>query len=246
MNVKIRSVLILIAALLGVVVTASLGRWQLSRAAEKESLQAAISSKAQMPVLQNQSLEQVVRPESLVHQRAVLVGQWRAESTVYLDNRQLNGKVGFFVLTPFQLENSALLVWVQRGWVPRNFIKREQVPTIETVQGKVQIVGRIAPPPSKLYDPGSADSGFIRQNLNIDSLQLQGNEKVCPVILQQLGEPSEGMLRDWPNIHVGVDKHYGYAAQWFGLCTLIAILFVWFQIAQPLFKRYKKVSQHVQ
>ncbi len=246
MNVKIRSLLILIAALLSVVITASLGRWQLSRAAEKESLQASISAKAQMPVLYNQALEQVVQPESLVHQPAVLVGQWRAEATVYLDNRQLNGKVGFFVFTPLQLENSKLLVWVQRGWVPRNFINREQIPSIETVQGKVQITGRIAPPPSKLYEPGSAVTGFIRQNLELDSLQLQGNERVYLAILQQQGDPSEGMLRDWTPINFGVQKHYGYAAQWFGLCALIVVLFVWFQIIKPLYNRNQKVFSHVQ
>lgn len=245
MNVNKRFVLILIVALMGVIVTAMLGRWQLSRAAEKESLQAAISAKASMPALSNQSLEMDVNPESLVHQPALLNGQWREEFTVYLDNRQLNGKVGFFVFTPLQLENSSLLVWVQRGWVPRNFIKRDEVPKVDTDLGKVQVVGRIAPPPSKLYEPGPANSGFIRQNLDLESIQLKGNEKVYPAVLQQQGKPSEGMLRDWPSINFGVEKHYGYALQWFGMCALIVVLFVWFQVVHPLHQRYKKVSQHV-
>ena len=33
-------------------------------------------------------------------------------------------------------------------------------------------------------------------------------------------------------VGAGVDKHYGYAFQWFGLCGLIALLYVWFQIVR--------------
>jgi surfeit locus 1 family protein len=46
--------------------------------------------------------------------------------------------------------------------------------------------------------------------------------------------PSDGLLRNWPLIASGVDKHHGYAFQWFGLCALILILYVWFQIISPL------------
>jgi surfeit locus 1 family protein len=31
----------------------------------------------------------------------------------------------------------------------------------------------------------------------------------------------------------GVEKHHGYAFQWFGLSGLISLLYVWFQIVQP-------------
>ena len=32
---------------------------------------------------------------------------------------------------------------------------------------------------------------------------------------------------------LGVDKHYGYAFQWFALCGLVVILYAWFQIIIP-------------
>jgi len=44
------------------------------------------------------------------------------------------------------------------------------------------------------------------------------------------------LLRDWPPPATGVDKHYGYAFQWFGLCALIALLFIWFQVARPFLR----------
>ena len=47
-----------------------------------------------------------------------------------------------------------------------------------------------------------------------------------------VGDASEGLQRDWPVVGTGVDKHYGYAFQWFGLCGLMALLYVWFQIVR--------------
>ena len=51
--------------------------------------------------------------------------------------------------------------------------------------------------------------------------------------MQQTGEPSEGLLRDWPEAASGVEKNYGYAFQWWALSGLIAILYVWFQFIAP-------------
>lgn len=52
----------------------------------------------------------------------------------------------------------------------------------------------------------------------------------------QTGPASEGMQREWPVIGAGVDKHYGYAFQWFGLSSLIALLYVWFQLVRRLLR----------
>jgi surfeit locus 1 family protein len=143
------------------------------------------------------------------------------------------------------MPKEGLVVWVQRGWVPRNFVNRTELPMVVTPSNLVQVHGRIAPPPSKLYEPGRAEEGTIRQNLDLDALTLMAGQTISPVILQQQGAASEGLQRDWPTFNSGVDKHYGYAAQWFGLCGLIAALYLWFQIVQPLYFRSKKASLHV-
>ena len=52
----------------------------------------------------------------------------------------------------------------------------------------------------------------------------------------QAGAASEGLLRDWPEVASGVEKHYGYAFQWFGLAGLITVLYVWFQIVRRVRK----------
>ena len=244
MSFRVSTVLILLATLLGMLLTASLGRWQLTRAAEKENLQATVQAQSSQLLLSNATLG-TSSGAALWHRKAALHGRWMVQHTVYLDNRQMQGKVGFFVFTPLLLQEGGLVVWVQRGWVPRNFVNRTDLAAIQTPTGLVQVEGRIAPPPSKLYAPGNTDTGVIRQNLDIHSIKPLAGQSISTVILQQQGAASEGLLRDWTPFNAGVDKHYGYAAQWFGLCGLIAALFAWFQIIQPLYQRSKKATPHV-
>jgi surfeit locus 1 family protein len=234
--------LVTAAAVAGVAVTASLGRWQLGRAAQKEALQAAIDARARMPALGGASLQAAPGPggDALVHRAIALQGRWLASYTVYLDNRQMNGRPGFYVLTPLQLEPGPGVVMVQRGWVPRDFEDRGRLPHVDTPEGVVRIAGRIAPPPARLFDfaGAGAEPGFsrIRQNLDLNAFRAETGLPLvpsgAPLSVLQTGAPSEGLLREWPVIGTGVERHYGYAFQWFGLCSLIALLYVWFQLVR--------------
>jgi surfeit locus 1 family protein len=223
-----------VAALVVAGTTFSLGQWQLRRAAQKEALQAAVDSKGQLPALDARSLLASPNITADIHRPATLKGSWRPDHTVYLDNRPMSGKTGFVVVTPLVLEGSAQAILVQRGWVPRNFSDRTRLPDISTPSGVVTVEGRIAPPPSRLYEFTGVESGRIRQNLDVPAFRAETGLPLLEVSLLQTGAASEGLLREWAVPNLGVDKHYGYAFQWFGLCALVIILYGWFQLALPL------------
>lgn len=227
--------LLTVVALAAVLLTWSLGQWQLSRAAEKQQLQAHWLAQSERPALDGATLLAHPDPAADVHRRVQLRGHWVAVRTVFLDNRPMAGKVGLYVLTPFQLEGSDAVVMVQRGWVPRHFLDRTQLPDVSTPAGVLAIEGRMAPPPGKLYELGEAGSGAIRQNLDLSRYALETGLPLLSVSVQQLGEASDGLLREWPQLNSGVDKHHGYAFQWFALSVLIALLYVWFQIVRRFF-----------
>jgi surfeit locus 1 family protein len=243
-NARARFVLITLATLLGMAATVSLGRWQLQRAAEKEALQAGMDAQSSKHRVDAAALLAASEPATLVHQHAWLRGQWLADQTVYLDNRQMHAKVGFFAVTPLRLERSEQVVLVQRGWVARNFEERDRVPAIATPTGVVSIEGRIALPPGKLFELGQPSVGAIRQNLDLQQLQAQFRLSVLPVIVVQTGPASEGLLRDWPAVNTGVEKHYGYALQWFGMSALLALLYLWYQLLRPSIHRTKDSKPH--
>ena len=244
MNAKSRLLLITLATLLGMDVTISLGRWQLDRAAQKEALQASMDGQSSKYVVGSAALLSTPDATPLIHQHASLRGQWLAEQTVYLDNRQMNAKVGFFVLTPLQLDGSAQVVLVQRGWVQRNFEERDKVPAIATPAGTVTVEGRMAPPPSKLFELGKPEASVIRQNLDLEQFRAQTRLPLMSVMLMHTGAASEGMLREWPAVNLGVEKHYGYALQWFGIAAALALLYLWYQILKPYYLRPKDSKPH--
>lgn len=221
------------AAAMVAVVTFSLGQWQLRRAAQKQDLQSAIVTQGNLPALNAQDLTGSINLPLTVHRRASLDGVWKSEHTVFLDNRQMNGKPGFIVITPLVLSSTGQSILIQRGWAPRNFENRSLLPEIQTPTGPVTVQGRIAPPPSKLYEFKGIETGRIRQNIEVAAFSREVALPLLPVSMVQTGLASEGLLRDWALANVGIDKHYGYAFQWFGLCALVVGLYVWFQLINP-------------
>jgi surfeit locus 1 family protein len=117
---------------------------------------------------------------------------------------------------------------------------------VQTPGGVVDIEGRIAPLPSKLYEPGGPSGSAIRQNLDLAQYKVETGLALLPITLVQTGAATEGLLREWPAVNLGVEKHYGYAFQWFGLAALIAGLYLWFQVVRRMMFRPKESSNHVQ
>jgi surfeit locus 1 family protein len=165
--------LVLVAALLAMLGTASLGFWQLRRAAHKEALAQAMRDRAAMPALVDlpdiASLRD--KPQETWHRRVTLRGRWMAQHTVYLDNRQMKDsglmRVGFEVLTPLMFNDGTAIV-VQRGWVPRDFVDRGALPLVVTPDGLVTVEGRYAPPPPRLYEFKQIDAPLTRVRQNLD------------------------------------------------------------------------------
>lgn len=264
-----RFLVVTLAAVLALAATVSLGRWQLSRAAQKEALQARIDAqKLKAPLSQAEFLA-LGEAAGEMHRPVRLRGLWLTAQTVYLDNRQMHGTPGFYVLTPFALEGSEQAVMVQRGWVQRNFVDRTQLGVVETPPGIVELTALIEPPPSHLFElgaktaaapapaasaaapapsaagasapaPGIQGSSPIRQNLDLEAFRAETQLPLrTDVSLQQSGPASEGLQRDWPAPALGLERHYGYAFQWFGLSALVVILYVWFQFISP-FRRARR------
>ena len=251
-----RSGALLLTAVLAVLLTARLGFWQLDRARQKLDLQARMQARADLPPLAQADLARSPAQAEAQHYRRIeLRGRWLADATVYLDNRQMNARPGFFVVTPLLLADGDAVL-VQRGWMARDFSDRTRLAALPTAPDEVVVAGRIAPPPSKLFQLGGTDNGPIRQNLDLVGFATEMRLPLRPLSVQQtvvqqmsvrqsarsVADPApaaadDSLLRQWPAPAVDVAKHHGYAFQWFALATLIAGLGIWFQLLRPLFAR---------
>lgn len=227
---------VLLAAVGLTLVTARLGWWQLDRAAEKQALERQRLEQAAQPVLAGDDLPRAADAvPPLVQRRARLQGRWQPEATVALENRPMAGRVGFYIVTPLQLADGTAVL-VQRGWIPRDLQDRTRLAPFDTPAAAVSVQGRIAPRVPRLYELGEAGTGVLRQNLDIDAFAIERGLRLRPWVLIQdtePGAPGDGLQRDWPVPGSGVDKHHGYAFQWFALSVLTLALLLWFQFLRP-------------
>jgi surfeit locus 1 family protein len=231
-----RGIVVVVAAIAGIALASRLGVWQLDRAHQKLALQTSLEQRSHEPPLDASALALTSdAAQAQQHRRVIVHGRWLADRTVYLDNRQMDGKVGFFVVTPLALDASPATVLVERGWAPRNFNSRETLPPVATPTSSVTVEGVVAPRLARLFDFGGAASGAIRQNLDIDAFARETGLALLPLTIVQsdAGAAADGLVRHWPRPAADVQKHYGYAAQWFAIAAGIAILYVWHRFIRP-------------
>lgn len=219
-----------VSALLVIAVGCGAGVWQLSRAQTKIVLAANLLARQQMPIL-NANTGQWSLEES-AERRMTARGQYISEAAIWLDNRprpvppagSVNAQSGFYLMMPMKLEGSNEVLWVNRGWAPRNNENREELPPVQTPNTAVNIEGIVFAHPGKVYELGSGkgpiDTGKPRIEQNFD-LVAEGKAhgwSQAPFILRQVEMGVEdGLLREWAPMTTGVDRHYAYAFQWFAL-----------------------------
>ena len=227
---------VLVAALLTAALTARLGIWQLDRADQKIRALEALRSRAALPPLPAAELARDAAAAAAQSNRLIeLQGQWLAERTIYLENRPMDDRPGFYAFTPLLLDDGSAVL-VQRGWLPRDPADRTHLIAPPPPVGRVHVDGRIALNPGRLFEFSAAASGAIRQNLDIQAYARETALPLRPVsVVQQDGAaaPQDGLLRHWPEPASDVQKHYGYAFQWFALSALAIVLYVWFQLILP-------------
>jgi surfeit locus 1 family protein len=70
--------------------------------------------------------------------------------------------------------------------------------------------------------------GRVWQNLTLERYREAAPIAIQPFLIQQENEgaPDDGLIREWAPPNLGVDKHYGYAFQWFALSALILGLYL--------------------
>jgi surfeit locus 1 family protein len=240
MRLNGRAAVVLVAAFASAGLTARLGVWQLDRAAQKIALQQALDERRALPALAPAALARDATQAALQFNRHIrLEGHWLAAATVYLDNRQMNDRPGFFAVTPLMLDDGTAVL-VQRGWLPRDPADRRHIVVGPPPRGRVAVQGLIAPRPGRLYEFSGVASGPIRQNLDIAAFAHETGLPLRPLTLVQEDgpeTPADGLLRLWPRPAADVQMHYGYAFQWFSLSALIIGLYAWFQVIQPRRRR---------
>ncbi|MBR9912616.1 MAG: SURF1 family protein [Gammaproteobacteria bacterium] len=203
-----------------------LGFWQLERAAEKSALLAAIAAQQALPPVQLDL--RAGSGELSGYRRVRAVGTFLQERTWLVDNRVLQGRVGYEVIMPLQLESGGVVL-VNRGWVAAPPL-RSELPTVATPAGRVIIEGRLQQPEGNtlVRDLESSKAWPKRiQQLDVQAAGRQLQAALLPWVLQLGADDEHALAVVWRDVNTSPDKHTGYAVQWFAMAValLIALLF---------------------
>ena len=217
----------LIATLLVAGIGIALGNWQTRRAEEKIAIADSIAARSQLDPLPIQTLPINAVPEEF--RPVTVTGTFVKDWPVYLDNRPLNGKAGFYLLMPLRVSGSERVVLVQRGWFPRDPQDRQRLPSIPVSQDEVKLIGRVRTSVGKLMQLGETPTltpGAIVQNVGIEALAAASKLPLQNFIIEQTNDLGDGLVRDWPLPSAGVDTHRAYAFQWYALSAAAFLFFI--------------------
>jgi cytochrome oxidase assembly protein ShyY1 len=216
-----------VATLLLVILGILLGNWQTSRAQQKLALQQQLSeAQRQAPLVLTAST--LGQGAQLAFRKVSLKGEF-VDWPLALNNRPHNGQPGFYLLMPFRLEHSQQHVLVARGWLPRNVADPARLAPYQTPAGVVSIEGVVQTSFGHIMQLGQAEPlkpGAIVQNLAPAEFASASGLTTAPFFIEQTGTQADGLVRDWPAPSLGVEKHQGYAFQWYALAVMAALFFI--------------------
>lgn len=217
----------LIACSAAIAVGVTLGRWQSGRAVEKAAIETRLAQRANAAAIDLNA--DPVDIDALEYRRATVRGEFVRDWPVFLDNRPHAGVPGFYMLMPFKIADSNKHVLVLRGWLGRDPVDRTRLPETATPPGPIVLAGTVRSGPGRVLQLGAPPPlrpGAIVQNLDIAELASATGFRFEPFVLQQLTDTGDGLERDWPAPSAGIEKHQGYAFQWYALAAMAFIFFI--------------------
>ncbi len=217
----------LIAMALVITTAISLGNWQTRRAEEKLAIEQAIIARSQLAPLDAATIKPGQQPEEF--RRVKAEGEFVADWPLYLENRPHGAQSGFYLLMPLRIAESGDVVLVARGWFPRDPADRTRIPDVPVPTGRQQIEGSVRSHTTRVMQLGEASAvkpGAILQNIEPASFAAASGLHTQAFIIEQLNDTHDGLVRDWPAPSAGVEKHRGYAFQWYALAAAAFLFYL--------------------
>ena len=201
----------------------SLGFWQLDRADQKRAIEASIEN-ANTGVAELIADERKLLNKEFYEVR--LQGNYLNAKQFVYDNQIVDQVAGYYVLTPFLLTGQTTAVMVNRGFVPWNG-RRDKLADI-TVNSipreiKVQVSNPIKRVELKTSNLGRHFPVLI-QAIDFDVLEEISGMSFVRVVGLLDSSSADGYVRKWQPYTGSIEKHIGYAIQWFLMALVLGII----------------------
>lgn len=155
-------------------------------------------------------------------------GTYLTESQALVRKKPMQGKVGFWVVTPFKLDQAladgTTVVLVNRGWVPPATNPNAPLQVPEAPSGQVTITGRLQDMQAAEQLPDDLPDKQIL-SVNPTELTLPTGSKVAPLYinLQASNPPQTGDITVMPEPEIDSGPHLSYALQWIAFAIVLIV-----------------------
>ena len=209
----------------------SLGFWQLDRANEKRAIEASIQ-KANTGTIELISDENRLLEKEYYQVR--LKGQYQSNKQFIYDNQIVDQVSGYYVLTPFKLEGQPSTIIINRGFIPWNG-DREKLADVSIEKTKSEIKVQISKPIKRI----ELKSSEIGNNFPvlIQAVDLVKMSELAGIDFSSMvglldASMDDGFVRKWEPYTGSIEKHIGYAVQWFLMAIVLGIIGIRIAIKQ--------------
>ena len=201
----------------------SLGFWQLDRADQKRTIEASIQ-KANTGVV-----ELIINQNELLNKEYYevrLQGSYIGDKQFIYDNQIVDQASGYYVLTPFVLTGQSNAIMINRGFIPWNG-RRDQLDDIAVDSAFREVKIQVSRPIKRIELKTSDISNqfpVLIQAIDFDVIEEISSTSFVDVI--GLLDPSsdDGFVRKWESYTGSIEKHIGYAIQWFLMALVLGII----------------------
>lgn len=207
--------------------TCALGFWQLDRADEKRSILASQEAQQKLATMGNHNWRQ----DTENHLRSVELNLvFDQERYLLLANRLRNGQVGYEVLgVAFLPDEGDIPVLVNRGWVQAS-LDRNILPEVVQPLGINQVSGYYyCSQPNSMISQATEYTGdwpAVVFDLNQEAVEqiFESAQRPLPCQVRIDRASPLALLAGWDILNQTVEKHIGYAVQWFSMAFALMIL----------------------
>ena len=201
----------------------SLGFWQLDRADQKRTIEASIQ-KANTGVV-----ELIVNNSELLNREYYevrLQGSYINDKQFIYDNQIVDQVSGYYVLTPFVLKGQSNAIMINRGFIPWNG-RRDKLADIAVDSASREIKVQVSKPIKRIELKTSDISNqfpVLIQAIDFDVIEEISSTSFVDSIGLLDPSSTDGFVRKWEPYTGSIEKHIGYAIQWFLMALVLGII----------------------
>ena len=201
----------------------SLGFWQLERADEKRAIEDQIANA-------NANIAELITDVDLLSEKEYyhvhLQGSYIKDKQFIYDNQIVDQIPGYYVLTPFVLKGDSKVILINRGFIPWNG-RRDQIADIDIGAEITEVKVQISKPVKRIElktDQIKPNFPVLIQALDLVKMSAIASLDFASTVGLLSPESENGFVRQWEPYTGSIERHIGYAIQWFLMALVLSII----------------------